>query len=259
MTTFKFGGTSLTDFGVVTLINDYLDLPQRRGDNQIIPFRHGSVFVPKFYNERKMTFGIAIGEASATDLESTFDDMRALFSPMSQQVLQMTLEDASVREALATVDEPMDVQRFGARVAKVVVTFTLTEPFFRSDTLIADNTTTIDSDPKAMTVTNTGTMQERDPVIILTGPLADFGMTNSENGLELNYAPVIDGGDTVTIETVNGEYLATHSVLGNVTGFVTHAGDSCLMAFEPGDNVLSITSSTATTGTVKVSFYPPFI
>jgi hypothetical protein len=259
MTTVTFDSTNLSDFGNITLLDDYLDLPARRGSDQMIPFSDGERRVNKFYEPKTILVGIAVIESNLAGIEGTLDDLRALLSPMTPKTLSFTLEDTTVRTALARVDKQLQVRRVSDTLARVVIEFNLTEPFFRSDTLIADNTTTIDSDPKAMTVTNTGTRQERNPLITLTGPLADFGMTNSENGLELNYAPVVDPGDTVIIQIINKEFNATHSVLGDVTGYLTHAGDSCLMAFEPGDNILSITSSTATTGTVKVSFYPPYL
>jgi hypothetical protein len=75
-TAFKFGGTAaegstaLTTFGAVTLINDYLGTPTRRGKNQTIPFRHGTVFVEKFYDERVMTFGILMSGATSAAIET---------------------------------------------------------------------------------------------------------------------------------------------------------------------------------------------
>lgn len=35
----SFGGTLLSTYGRVTLINDYLDLPERRGENMTLPYR----------------------------------------------------------------------------------------------------------------------------------------------------------------------------------------------------------------------------
>ena len=259
-TAFSYGGTTLATYGKVTLINDYLDIPDRRGENQVIPYRHGTVFARKYYDERKMTFGIAASAATATALETLFDTMRAKFSLLTQQTLSMTLTDTTVREVQATVDRPIEVERKSPTVAFVVVEFTLTSPFWRSNTAIADNTTVIDASPHAMTVTNTGTVEERDPVLLMTGPLKDTVITNSTNGCVLTYTGTIASPDTVTIQTAaSGEYTAVHSVSGNVIGNVTHSGASALMVFNTSANVLAITDVTATTGTIKFSFYPPFL
>ncbi len=262
MATFEFGGTALTTFGRVTLIDDYLDMADRRGDNITIPYRNGSVFVQKYYDERKMTFGIAVIAATATALETAFDTMRVLFSPRTQQVLKMTLADASVRNANATVDSSMRVERKSPTVALVTVEFTLTTPFFRGANLIADNTTIIDASPHAMTVTNTGNVEERDPTITIDGPFSSITLTNSTNGAILTYTGAIGAAENVVIGTNStGEFYATLSAGSvNVIGNVTHSGSSALMPINTGANTLAITSAGGdNTGTVKISFYPPYL
>lgn len=259
MTSWSFGGTTLATFGKVTVINEYLDLPDRRGDNITIPFRHGTIHTPKFYDQRVLTFGIAITGTTAADVEGTFDDLRALLSVRTPQTLSMTMEDATVRTAQATVDSNMDVERATNTLARVVVEFTLCEPYFRSNTLIADNTTLIDASPTAMVFDNTGTIEERDPIITLTGPLSNTVITNSTNNVVLTYTGAIAGGEVVIIQTVNGEYTAVKDGITNVIGNVSHSGSSALMVLDVGENTLSIADDTATTGTVGISFYPPFV
>lgn len=259
-TTWTFGGTALSTFGKVTLINDYLDLASKRGEDQLIPFRHGKIFTKKYYDARTLTFGIAVTASTATALETTFDNMRKLFSLQTQQVLASTREDTTVRNAYASVNAPMDVQRISALIAKVIVEFTLPDPIFRLSTAIADNTTTINTDPKAMVVANPGTIEERDATIILTGPLSNTVITNSTNGCILTYTGTIASPRVVTISTsATGEYVATNDLGANVIGNITHSGASALMVFNPGNNTLSIADDTATTGTVKVTFNAPFL
>lgn len=262
MTTWTFGGTALTTFGKVTLINDYLDIAQRRGDNQLIPYKNGRVFVEKFYDQRVLTFGIAMTAASATALEALFDTMRALFSKRTQQVLAMTMEDATIRNAYATVDAPINVDRKTATLALVTVDFTLADPIWRLSTAIADNTTTINASPKAMTVTNTGNTEERDPTIIIDGPFSSITIANSTTGASVTYTGAIGASETVTIGTnASGEYYATLSTgSANVIGNVTHSGSAALMTFNAGANTMAITSAGGdNSGTVKISFYPPFL
>jgi len=260
MTTWTYGGTALTSFGRVTLIDDYLDIPQRRGDNITIPYRHGAKFAEKFYDQRKMLFGIAVISTSAQGLETLFDTMKTLFSPRTLQTLACTREDSTVRNISASVDSPLNIQRVSDKIAKVVVEFTCPDPIFRLSTAIADNTLTINASPKAMTVTNPGSVEERDPTITIAGPFTSITLTNSTNGAVLTYIGAIDAGETVTIGTLNGEYYATHNVDGNVIGNVTHSGSSALMVFNAGANTLAITSAGGdNSGTVKASFFAPFL
>jgi len=260
MTSWTFGGTSLASFGKVTLLNDYLDIAARRGENQVIPFRHGRRFVPKYYDERTLVFGIAVYKATANALEAAIDDMKKLFSVRTEQILAQTMEDATVRNAYATVNRKMEIQRRSNLIAMATVEFTLSSPIFRLSTPIADNTTVINASPKAMTVTNPGTIEERDATIILTGPLQNTVITNSTNGCVLIYTGTIASPRVVTISTaVTGEYVATDDLGANKINNITHSGASALMVFNTGDNSLSITDATATTGTIKITFNAPFL
>jgi phage-related protein len=256
--TWSYGGTALTTYGVVTKIDDYLDMPERRGENIVIPFRHGSRFVQKFYNERRVTLGMAIFSNSSSDQDYLFDQMHTKFSPRTQQVLSYTRADASVYNANATMDVPMQVERVHDVFAWVVLEFTLTEPYFRSSAETTD-LATIDANPTTdLVVTNSGTAEERDPKITLIGPLTNPAITNVTNGCTLTYTGTIASSDTVVIETVDGEFTATLNGATDVIGNVTHSGASCLMLFNVGANSLSVASTVTTTGVVKVNFYAPF-
>jgi phage-related protein len=255
--TFTYGGTTLTNLGVVTMIDDVFDIAQRRGDNQIIPYRHGRQAVRKFYDERKITIGIAVVSATGTLQDTAIDTLKRLFTPQSQQVLAMTMNNSDVRNANATVDTPLQMEWINDTFARFAVEFTLAEPFFRSSTASTDNTTTISTTDTAMVVDNIGTIEERDPTILLSGPLANVTISTTDS-VSMTYTGAISSTDTVTIGTLNGEYYATHSATGNVIGNVTHSGSSALLTLQPGTNNLQVTCTT-TGGTVKISFYPPYI
>jgi len=260
MSAWKFGNYDLNSFGPVTLIDDYLDLPDRRGKNQVIPFKHGTTFIEKYYDERILTFGMVVSGETADGLESVLETLRGLLAVRTQQTLTQTLLDGTMRTASACVDRPLQVTRPAPHIAKLTVEFTLASPYMRLSTLIADNTTTIDASPKAMTVTNPGTVEERDPIITLTGPLQNTVITNSTNGCILTYTGTIAAPRVVTIQTAaTGEFTATTDLAANVIGNVSHSGAAALMVLNSGENTLSITDATATTGSVKISFYPPYL
>lgn len=259
MTAWKFGNYDLSSFGAVTLIEDYMDMPEARGENITIPFRHGTIFVPKYFDERTILFGITTLTSSIEECEAILDTLRSLVALRTQQTLYQHRLDGTIRTALASVDRPLNVTRPAPHLAKLTIEFVLAEPFFRLSTLIADNTTVINASPKAMIVTNPGSIEERDPIITLTGPLLNTSIVNATNSCSLTYTGTIAGGASVEIRTTNGEYTAIHSGSGNVIDNISHSGDSALLPLESGVNTLSITDGTATTGTVKISFYAPYL
>lgn len=258
MTTWSYNGVPLSTYGKVTLINDDLSIPDRRGKNVTIPFLHGSLHRSKYYDERKIAFGIAVKTASALALETLMDSLRSNISGRDTKVLSQTREDGSIRTALASVDSDLQIERETATFLRLVLEFTLPFPFFRSNTLIADNTTTINANPTAMNVTNSGTAEEISPIITLTGPLENTVITNSTNGSVLSYTGVIASPRVVTLQTVDGEFSALDDLSANLIGNISHQGFSSMLVLNKGLNVLSIADDEATTGTVKISFYPPY-
>ena len=260
MTSFSFGGTTLASIGIVTVIDDYLSTPLRRGSDQQIPFSDGQNFVTKYYDERILSFGITIVQSSAANLESTMETFRKLISPHTQQTLAMTMQSGAVRNIQAIVEKALQVKRITPGIAQIVVEFVCSSPYWLNSTVIADNTTTINANPTAMTVTNPGTVDCRIPTLILTGPLSNTVITNSTNGLVLTYTGTIASPRVVTIQVnTTGEWKCTDDLSNNLIGNLSHSGDVTLMSFIPGANTLSIADSTHSTGTVKASFYAPYL
>lgn len=259
MTTWAYGGVNLSTYGVVTMLDDDFDIPDRRGDNQMIPFNHGTVFNEKYYDQRKLAFGISMKASTNLAMETLIDSLKSNLSSRLQKTLAQTREDSTVRNILATVDSPIQIKREGGKFAKAVIEFTCPFPFFRLSTDIIDNTTTINTTPKAMTVTNPGNVEEVQPKIILTGPLSNTVITNSTNGLVLTYTGTITSPRIVTLQVINGQWVATDDLATNKINLFSHSGAAEYMRFEPGSNTLSIADGTHTTGTVKITFKAPYL
>jgi len=258
MKTWSYRGTSLDGLGIVTLVSDSLKMPTRRGGNILVPYRHGRLHVEKYYDQRTMTLGLEVAMDSLEDLEARIDTIKALLGGRGLGLLTQTLDDLTQRTIWAEYTGDLELARISPLCARLALDFTCPAPFFRSTTLTSA-TETIDASPKAMTVTNPGTVEERDPVITLTGPLENTEITNSTNGYVLRYNAAIASPRVVTIQTVDGQYVATTDLGANVIGNVTHEGGSALMALEAGDNVMSIEDDEATTGTVGFTFYAPYL
>lgn len=258
MRNWTFRGTLLDEIGTITLVSDSFKLPKRRGENIVIPFRDGRVFVEKMYEQRTLTLGMEIEAVSMEDLEDRIDALKALLGQRSLGLLTYEMDDGSIRQAQAEHVGDLNLARVAPLWRRLTMDFVLPDTFFRSDTLFSDSIV-IDSSPVAFIFTNPGTADVRNPKTTLTGPLENTEMTHTVSGIKMKYNGAIADGDTVVIDVdpVTGEFTAVHSIDGNVIGNVTHEGSAALMVFNPGENELSITDDVATTGSVAVEFYPP--
>jgi hypothetical protein len=258
MSSWSYRSTDLDTLGIVTLVSDSLMMPPRRGDNLLIPFRDGRLFTQKQFEQRTMSLGLEVSEDSLSALESKMDTVKALLGGRSLGTLQQTLEDLSVRTILAEYTGDLNLSRVTPLCVRMVLDFVAPDPFFRGTTQVSDEQT-INANPKTYTLTNTGSAVERNPKIKLKGPLKNTVITNVTNGCTLTYTGTIASPRVVTIEMVNGVYVATDDTSAVVIGNVTHSGDAALMVIDAGANNLSVADETATSGTVTVEFYPPYL
>ncbi len=258
MTSWTFNGVDLSTFGVITILDDYLDMPARRGEDQKIAHYPGSLFVPKYYDERDISMGISIRKGSAIELESALDNLRRLVSIRSQKILSNIRADGSVRTVLASVDRDLQVKRESYIYAKIVLVFHLSFPFFRSNTLYSQETV-VDTNPEDFVWSNPGTVEEINPKISMYGPLDTVVLTNLTNGHVLSYNAAIASPRVVTFEVVNGEFQVKDDLGANLVSNMTRSGGYTLMCLETGDNSMRVASVSPTTGKVKVEFYPPFL
>jgi hypothetical protein len=254
MNSWAFGGVRLSSLGAVTELDSYLDLPPKRGDNILIPFRDGRVHVDKYFEQRVVSFGIEVSADRICDLEDKFDIIKALFGPKTQQYLSY-ISSTGPRQALAEVVGLLNPTRNpDPLVAKIVVDFLLAEPYFRAVTLTT-LTETMNADKTGLTWNNPGSAQECNAIIILDGQLNNTIITNNTNGAVLNYWDVIAGGEQVVIDCKN--FTAVMDGITNVIGYVAHTGVPSLFALDAGDNDIDISDDDEAGGVVTVTFYPP--
>lgn len=260
MSSWSYRGTALETLGIVTLVSDSLKMPEKRGDNIQLPFMDGRVFVEKEFEQRSMTLGLEITEESIEALETKMDTVKTIFGRRSLGTLMQTLEDLSARTAQAEYTGDLNLSRISPVSARLAIDFTLPDPLFRSNVLTSDEHT-IGASPTAYTLNNPGSADVRNPKITLTGPLENTEITNTLNAVSVKYNAVIDSGHYVVIDvdTETGEYTAVDDLAVNVIGNVTHEGAAAYFALDAGDNPISVTDDDATTGTVKIEFYPPYL
>jgi phage-related protein len=208
---------------------------------------------------------MSIISASEQAMETSLDLLNTYVAIPTEQTLSMTMAGSAVRNIQASVNRKPDVRiehnASNSALARVALEFVCTKPFWRSGTQLT-STTTIDASPKAITLNNTGGAPERQPNIVITGPFTSMTIANSTTSTSMTYAGSIGGSETVTIGVnTTGEWTAVYSVgTANVIGNITHTGDSTFMAFNPGNNSLSVTSAGGdNTGTLNFNFYPPYL
>jgi hypothetical protein len=257
MNEWTFGGVRLDSFGPVTELDAYLDMPPKRGDNVLIPMQHGRVWVPKYFDQRIISFGIEVTGRDISDLEQKFDRVKALFGSTAQQILKNNFCDGP-RSALAEVLNQLGPTRDpDPLVAKIVVDFQLADPFFRSSIL---KTETFDIPNSLYTLDNPGTAPERHAIITFADVLDHPIFGNTANGDLLEYNAAMGAGDVVIIDCEH--YTAVDGGGNNVVGNIIHSGDTSFMTFNPGVNVLTLSDAGGAdtgTGTVQIDYYPPYL
>ena len=239
----------LSSFGFLTLLDDYLDMPGKRGNDIEIPMQDGETFAPKYYSPKIMTFGMEITADNICDLDEKLDNLKALLGGRVQKYLSNTMFPGGERRALAEVTTPLGVTRdTDPLAARIVIVFKMTDPFMRSPVA-----TSVSFSGAAYTLNNPGTADERRAIITLTGPLTAPTITNTTNGIAMQYnANLAGAGNVVVIDC--GFYTTTPAA---AVGNIIHTGDPAFMVLEPGDNDLTLTGGGG--GTVKFDFYAPFL
>jgi hypothetical protein len=259
MNSWTFGGVNLSSFGAVTELDSYLDLPTKRNENVLVPLVDGRIHATKFFDQRTVSIGIEVMAENIKDMDTTFDTIKKLFGSRAQQYLEYRAP-TGLRHALAEVTGSLGVTRDpDPLVAKIVVDFLLSEPFFRS-TVIYSKEVTVNG-TTAMDILNAGTVDERAAIITFTGPLQHPKIEHIASGIWVQYDAHITGTDTVIIDCKN--FTAVHSVSGNVINSVFHHGDPNFLPI-PADvdtnaHHFHATNLVETTGKAKVEFYAPYL
>ena len=258
-----YRGTDLSTLGHITVIENTYSLSKPRGENLVVPFRPGRLFVAKVPDQRYVSLGLEVDTANLGALETRMDTIKSLFGQFGLGALVHTFESAATRTVQAEFIGDLSPTQLSPFALRLVLEFNSPDPFWRGASVIADNTTIIDTSPHAMTVNNTGTAIEYSPTITIDGPFSSITLTNTTHDpdVSLTYTGAIGASETVTIGVLNGEFYATLSTgSADVIGNLTHSGSSSLFPLLPGNNTLAITSAGGdNSGSVKISFLPPFL
>lgn len=119
-------------------------LPARRGQNLVVPFRHGARWHPKYYAERGLTLSmfvtgcdpdtgtVPVGDAARLgELYRNLDTLRQVFGT-TNRLLELTrvLPNGEVRTAQAEVVGTLDFDSVSGAMARFTVDLLLPDPFW---------------------------------------------------------------------------------------------------------------------------------
>lgn len=276
-------GTSLSQYAwaVKTFGGTPRSLPLMRGNNIGVSYIPGQIFRPKFPDQRVIsllmwTAGLdpATGQPSANQPLQFSDNLRTLQKLFYSPGAQLNLTREWYYTSPAAVGTPVGVPTLIAAIAQAQVAgdmqptmtgqgradFTvdllLADPYFYGaaiNTSIPYNTAT--------TIYNPGddAVAYKNFIMIFTGPLLYPRLTNNTNSAYIQLNTLINAGDTLSVDI--GNYAVTRGSDGaDMRGIVQHSASKRWMALAEAQNSLLLSSSLSTdTGSVSVSFQPPYV
>lgn len=271
--TWTFDSVSLNNYAYGVTVADDGGIPQKRGSNRQISYRHGSQFRRKFYDSRVVTLSMfaqdrdtadaipATDQLSREQLNDNIEVLKALFGETREEgTLVHKIRTSTGLESRTATAEVSNLRSFdrnqdGLHVVRFSVDFFLSDPFFYGDaagqqSISAKNTPTV--------ITNGGHVDATELTIVITGGsggAVNPVLANTDKTIQFTYIGTIANTDTVTFDI--GAGTATHSDASDDTIQVTHAGDRAWMLLSPGNNTLELTMDSGA-GSVTVDYSPPY-
>lgn len=268
-------GTSLSQYcwAVKTFGGSARALPTFRGSDIGVAYIPGKIFRAKFPDSRVISLlmwvaGInpSTSQPAADKALQFSDNLRTLhslvYTPSSQ--VQLTREwrytvsgTPTIVSATANAQIAGDMQptMTGPGRADFSVDFLLSDPYFYGSAVTASIPYSSNTN-----VTNPGDdiAAYSNFTITFNGPLFYPILTNSTNSAYLSLNTMIASGKSITVDI--GNYTALSSDGADMRGVVQHSANRRWMIVNPGTNVFNLSSSLSTdTGTVNMSFQPPYV
>ncbi len=285
-------GVSLSEQGwnVSTLAGRY-NVPSLRGDNGQFAYVEGTEFRPKIPNSRQLTLQMWVqgvtpgsGEAGPDQMRKWNDNWHFLcqlfWTPKREIVLTrrwLRSDDNGVEHLQVTTCraqyigglEPSMTGRFRSTFT---VDFMLADPFFypQVDTTVrVDNAGTAATPDELVTAKNPGDYNAagRHMFIEFHGPLVNPVLQNATPvpDVGVGYTGSLSAAQVLTLDVRNFTARLNQQDNGQTTGnlnrvgYIGHSGSRYWFGLERGDNLLALTSDTATSGYAVVKYRPPYL
>ncbi len=282
-------------FNIATLGGGRMTPPPVRGDDITVPFRPGSIWMPKVPDAKIITLAMWVTGANedgtipvAGNMRRQFDTnwrklRQLLWNPRRQFLLTkrfwvleadltaggMVVDDLPrsgayrllSASAEATFAGGLEPSMTGPGRAAFTVDLKLATPYFFSAPIdINFSLTTGTGLPGPnRTVTILGDDRTMAIGVDFVGPLTGPKIENSTDGVWMTYATSLLSAQIARIGV--WDFDARHDVAGANTkaaGYVQHDGDPFWLFLEPGSNALHLTA-TGGTGTAKLTYQPGWL
>lgn len=155
----SYDGVSLTDKenGVLATVPDDMGSPPIRGTNLVIPFKHGSVAVQKYYDTRIITLNGYVYGPNRLILWQRIDALKKLFSVASHDYkpkkLEFTWPDGTKRYVYAEVANTMGFQGTHTTFSPFSIQFNCSDPFWHDDSAAQETAYRL-NDPRRLRLGN---------------------------------------------------------------------------------------------------------
>lgn len=229
----------------------------RRSDNMVVPYRHGRLWVPKYYEQRVLTLAMwVVGADPATgapdpDPQSKMWQnvemlSRAFVTDRGLGLLKK-LHPTQGKDVVAEAEvaDQIDFRTNpGAQRAVFIVDLTLPNVWFEDVNFVGESAYVSRNDQDTWTVTVDSDVPIYDPVIQLrapaTGTPSNIVLTNQTLGADfwMKYSDVMQSNEEVVIDA--GKWTAVLDGATNVVNNVRSSGQPQFFQLVPGANVIKI-------------------
>lgn len=270
---FNYAGTSLNTYAYnVQFLGAMERLPERRGENLVIPGKSGRLYVPKKFDQNIFALSMFIrdapvggGSGSQAQLLSNLDALKKLFAKQGQQTLQYT-NASETRSATVEIVSAIEFRRTSPGGYMLLVEFVMAQPYWfvqsggelgtmvlATDSIgdegISVEETGIGASPHNFTVNNTGTAPNEKATIAVGGQITNPTLTIGDTWVK--YTGTVGAGETLTIHCED----FTADVDGSdVTPDISHGGDVVWVVIPTGSNTATLSGSSLSSASVTVSF-----
>jgi len=242
-------------------------VPERRGDNIVIPYKNGARHVRnKPFGQRRPVlnmwvaptdaYGVLIeGRTEREQLEINLEYLKSIFAVAGQVPLRVQMLDGSYRTAqVEVVSEISFIKEQPTISAKMSVEVLMADPLYYGETLVTE-TIELTSGSVSIALSNSGTASVEKGNIRITGPASNLKINNTTNGISCTFTGDIEVNEEVLID------LDAHEVTldeENVLGYLIHAGDPHWFVLNAGGNNIELTCDTFG-GSMEFNYYPAYV
>lgn len=265
---YALDGVNLANYAYAVRTLGAEDLPERRGDNALVPGVDGRVLLTKNYEQRVLPLalwvdsrGTAGGARTAAQLAANLDLLKTLFGADGTHTLQRTFGTAT-RQAAVEV-RGLRITPGGPYHYDMLAELVMTDPMWYA-TAATSASSPFSSLPAAgLAVTNGGTYVARNMTVTLACPASPAAsLTNPKitiGSFWVEYTGVIAAGQSLVIQPhLFAATVAGSSVVSQMSWNESN-GPVWLELARGANSVVVSGDGISNTPTLTVAFYAPYL